>query len=95
MPDVRVDKAITKKIASAPREEVASGSAVVEAICGIAEPEAAAVCAIPVANLAIVAGHASQCISKDMCLAIMVAIIPIMGPSVAVPWCVGAYDGYC
>jgi hypothetical protein len=95
MPGVRLDKAITKNIGSAPGEEVASGSAVVEAICGIAGPEAAAVCAIPVADLAIVAEHASQCVSKDMCLEITIAALPIIGPSVAVPWCVGANDGCC
>lgn len=96
MPGVRLDKAITKKVGSAPGEEVASGSGVIEAICGIAGPEVAAVCALPVANLAIVAEHASQCVSQDMCLEITILpTIPIIGPEIAVPWCVGANDGCC
>jgi hypothetical protein len=95
MPGVIVNKAITKQIGSAPGEEVASGSAVIVGICGIAGPEAAAICAIPAADLAIVAEHASQCVSKNMCLEITIATIPIIGPSVAVPWCVGANDGCC
>jgi hypothetical protein len=95
MPGVIVNKDITKNIGSAPGEEIASGSAVISAVCGIAGPEAAVICAIPAADLAIVAEHASQCVSKDMCLEITVATIPIIGPSVAVPWCVGANDGCC
>lgn len=94
MPGVLLDKAITKKIGSAPGEEVASGSAVIAAICS-ADPITAVVCTIPAADLAIVAEHASQCVQKGQCLEITVPLpIPFIAP-VAIPWCVGADDGCC